>query len=239
MGKLHHRVRAVCVVLCVTGTLQMFSVARADSLRVGDVIRFIDHNGSPGGEFGIARVSPDPTGELFRTFCIQTTEFIDFNLAGFRIGGITNHSVLGGQPLSPGAAFLYTKFRNGTLPAYGGTETDANKLQAAIWQLQGQNLGIANQYYNYARDAVDGSAPINSYPSSWGSSKNVWGNTIGNVRVLNLYWATSRSGFAAGTDAQDQLTIVPTPNAALAGVALLGLLVVKGRMIVLRSHHRE
>jgi hypothetical protein len=52
-----------------------------------------------------------------------------------------------------------------------------------------------------------------------------WRND-GRVQILNLDWATTRSGFTAGADAQDQLVLVPEPSTLLllgGGLLALGL----------------
>jgi hypothetical protein len=184
---------------------------------VGDRIRFFDREGTTGGgEFGVAK-HPNFGDELFRTFCVQTSEFMDFNADGFIVTGVSDHSVLGGVSLSSGAAYLYWKFRQGNLPDYvytPGTSahiTEANKLQKAIWYFQGQSGGANNSYVTLATDAMNA-----------GGTTDEWvGKGIGNVRIMNLTWATTRSGFNAGDDAQDQLVLVPTPTGITAGAGLL------------------
>jgi len=191
----------------------------ADLINVGDTIRFFDREGNTGGgEFGVAKL-PDAITELFRTFCVQRTEYIDFNSAGFNVVGITEYAQLGNDRIEPQTAYLYTQFRSGTLSNYDympNTQehiNDANSLQKAIWWFEGE---------------------ISSYPSSdtqadlWIKEANAanWSD-LGNVRVLNLVWATSRSGFAAGTPAQDQLVLVPEPGTLmLLGAGLVGVVLV-------------
>ena len=100
-------------------------------------------------------------------------------------------------------AFLYYNFRMGTLAGYdygAGRQASAGELQAAIWYIQGNQAGGANNtFVALAEAAILG---------------NQWSG-IGNVRVLNVYDGN-------GALAQDQLTIVPAPGAAaLAGVGFL------------------
>jgi len=210
-----------CARLCgltIILVLAVAATARAGTdVSVGDRIRFFDREGTTGGgEFGVAKYS-NPGTELFRTFCVQTAEYMDFHADGFIVTGVSDHSVLGGVPLSSGAAYLYWKFRQGNLPDYvyaPGTAahvTEANRLQRALWFFQGQSGGENNSYVALATDAMN-----------VGGTTDEWvGMGIGNVRIMNLVWATSRSGFNAGDHAQDQLVLVPTPTGVTAGAGLL------------------
>jgi hypothetical protein len=209
--------------------------ARADAVAAGDYVRFYDREGTlGGGEFGIAKTAPStPTPELFRTFCIQRTEFVDFDPAGFKITGINAHTVAGDDYISDKTAYLYTQFRQGTLPGYDVSTTaarvaSANALQTVFWYLEDEpsftNFSVVSSnakalsFYNLAVDAT-----------TVGGVTDAWvGMGIGNVRVMNLVWATTRNGFAAGTYAQDQLVLVPTPFASMAGTGLVGTLIMCG-----------
>jgi hypothetical protein len=210
----------------------------ASTLQVGDVIRFYDREGTSAGEFGVAMAgsnSQDSNAELFRSFCVQRGEYIDYDWRGFKIAGISNHSEANNRPLASETAYLYYSFINHSLQTpydyapqgpshYNDTHRqhvlDANALQQAIWKFQGQLggslSGKAKTFYEEAYHAVRGDDPI-------------WGG-IGPVRILNLTWATSRGGHAAGSNAQDQLYMVPTPAAVWMGVVLLGGTLVVRRM---------
>lgn len=208
--------------------------AQASSIGIGDKVRLFDREGSTGGgEFGLAKL-PNASTELFRTFCVQTSEYLDFNAAGFTVAGIGNASVVaGGSVLTPETAFLYTAFRAGTLPGYDYTlgspahVTAADNLQKAIWKLEGEANGATNAYYQYAKDAVDSDNTVRA-GNLYGDA-NAWvGTGSGNVRILNLQWATTREGHAAGTSAQDVLVLVPTPDALIGGLGLIGGVVAVG-----------
>jgi len=206
------RVLGIIALVAAFGMISTGSL-RADPVQAGDIVRFVDGPGSPGGEFGIEKVGQP--GVLFTTFCLERSEYIDFNPAGFIVTGIDRNALNGGvgagpegDPISAQTAYLYTQFRQGTLAGYVSDATHANALQNAIWALEGDVVpstlsGLAKDYYDIANS------------TTW--------TDIGDVRVMNLAWATSRSGFTAGTLAQSQLVMVPEPTTmALLGLALFG-----------------
>lgn len=205
--------------------------AGGDNINVGDTIRFFDRDGNlGGGEFGVAKL-PASNIELFRTFCLQRNEYMDYNAAGFNVVGVSTQTVAGGVNLAAEVAYLYTMFRAGTLPgsaitdgSYGGGNhgTEADSLQRAIWSFMGQlNPNSAEVTSDVQAVALRNAASAAIASNSWSG--------IGNVRILNLTWATGRSGFGAGTDAQDQLVIIPLPTGAALGLAGLSLLAIRRR----------
>ena len=215
-------------------------VQAGSDLNVGDLIHFYDREGSTGGgEFGVAKLGSST--ELFRTFCVQVAEYMDFDsTGGFKVAGISDHTVLGNVPLAPETAFLYTMFRTGTLPGtragsgfYDYTPSssnhinDANDLQKAIWYLQGQSGGANNYYVAFAKDATD--ADLTKSANNPFYDTNSWvGMGIGNVRIANLLWNHNSGNYHVGDNAQDQLVLVPTPDASLAGFGLLSGLACAG-----------
>src|SRR5690606_12853492 len=113
-------------VLSLVALIAVFtgSVAEA-SLQVGDRIRFTDKEGTQnGGEFGVhLKDSPNPymggngeSAELFRTFCLERNEYLDFSSSGFVIDSISKEAVNGGtggpnpDPISAETAWLYYNF---------------------------------------------------------------------------------------------------------------------------------
>lgn len=192
-----------------------------------------------GGEFQMVRLSgdvgvlggPSYTGnpvDSFPCFCVEILEHVSF-------GGVYNAHVntmaIGGSygagpdgdPLDPRTAYLYTMFRQGTLQGYAfnGTADErrasALMLQQAFWYIEepGAPEGKYNEFVALANAA------------GW--------TDIGSVRILNLY---VRNGDGSnGGHAQDQLTMVPLPTAALAGAGGLGL--VLGASYVRRRRLRQ
>jgi len=109
------------------------------------------------------------------------------------------------DPLSPQSAYLYSLWLDNLIDHNTG---NANDIQEAIWYFEGES-STSNNLVNQADAALatDGS----------GSWYETWGNTIGDIRVMNLWTDVScTDGFA-----QDQFVRVPVPGAVLLG--LLGL----------------
>lgn len=205
---------------CLLGFLVVLvasTVGYGFPIQVGDTVRFFDREGTTGGgEFGLAEL-PNSNVELFRTFCVERSEYIDTNAAGFNVVGISGSAVRGStasaDPIDPMTAYLFTQFWNGTLSNYDYTPNsaehiaDANALQNVIWRIEGETYSNSSQAQAWYDEAVG---------AKW--------NDIGSVRVLNLTWATSRSGFVAGARAQDQLVVVPEPGTlCLLGLGMAGL----------------
>ncbi len=202
--------------------------AFAQSVSAGGTIRLDDSYGSgPGGEFR-ATVLNGGSGS-FQTFCLEYNEYFSPGET-LRVNGISssaqnggvNHGVGGtptSDPLDSRTAFLYTKFRAGTLIGYDyGTSTsaeiaartaDANALQNAIWFLENEITSVSGQAATWVAQAQ---AAVDS--GTWSG--------LGQVQVLNLY-----RGANFGTRAQDQLYITPVPEPEtymmlLAGLGLMG-----------------
>lgn len=193
--------------------------ARADDLLK---LEYGPYHSGIGGEFLVTPVSgnsPGLTG-LFsdvspltlETFCMQSDELI---AAGGTYHFVINTGTVsmggGFDPLDPRTAYLYTFFRNGTLPGYdygAGRVTSAGHLQDAIWFIENQVWGVNNSFVDLANTAV--------------GPGGVWeGKGIGDVRVLNLTDMERN-------DVQDQLTIIPAPGAA-ALAAAAGLVAMRRR----------
>jgi len=190
--------------------------ARADDLLQ---VLYSPFQSGPGGEFKISSVSgisPGVTGlaadlsfDTFESFCMQADVAITV--------GDTYHFVIntgvpsqgGFDPLDDRTAYLYTYFRNGTLPGFdysaAGRTASSASLQEAIWYIEGEVFGVNNAFVAQATAAV--------------GPGGVWeGVGIGGVRVLNL-------NALDGGDAQDQLTIIPSQGSfALLGAAGFTLL---------------
>jgi len=203
-------------------------------LASANTVRFTDstgkYNGTSGGAFVATRVSGDVgitgglglTGNNFYTFCVERNASIALNGTTTYFGQISMSSSQGANggvtagtiPLSNITARLYREFRNngnfGRVGSFANGYTTAaqtDAIQNAIWAAQGQITvssltGDSLALYNWARA---------------NSSSGLKG-----VRVLRL-WTTNTNGVLSGAS-QDQLTMIPLPPAAWAGLGTLGCL---------------
>lgn len=225
----------------MTAAMVLVLTAAAGTALADGVVRLNQgmYQAGSGGEFQMVRLSGDVgvlggpnyagnPADSFPTFCVEILEHVSF-------GGVYNAHVntmaVGGSygagpdgdPIDPRTAFLYSSFRSGSLQGYAfnGTTDErrasALKLQQAIWYIEepGAALGQNNEFVGLANNA------------GW--------TDLGDVRVLNLY---VRNGDGSnGGHAQDQLTMVPLPPAATAG--LCGLAMVMGGTYARRRRQRQ
>lgn len=218
-------------------TLSLASVAAvAQSISAATVkLSNSQISGSSGGPFTATVVSGPigiyATNATFNTFCLEHGENFSPNQTYWAV--VSDRAVFGANGtngsgfdlLNPQTAYLYTNYMKGTMTSvvasWTGSDGDKKALQDAIWQQEGETganintsgatAGLRNLLQTAANAAVAGS----------------WGNTIGNVRVLQLWTSQGTAGTQAGK-AQDQLVLVPTPQASLAGMSLLGVMGVLG-----------
>ena len=136
--------------LLVAATVNL-SNADASVLQVGDHIRFSNLVGTDAGEFGVAK-SDDVASQLFRTFCLERDEFINFT-DDFEVDSIQDDIVGGGQgggspdPLDGKTKWLYWNFYNGTLAGYNDDNNSADGLQNAIWRIEDENFSASKSQY--------------------------------------------------------------------------------------------
>ena len=173
-----------------------------------------------------AKLSGHP--ESFQTFCVETDESIK---AGMDVwvstanvdGSAGSHAYKGGSntdtgdDLNPQTAYLYYQFAKGMLSSYdydpiGARASDAKQLQLAIWFFESEIGSVTGQAATWAQEAVNATGVACGAYNPSGSA--TWGNTIGPVRILQMY----------GCDAQDQLYVmIPAPGAILLGSIGVGL----------------
>lgn len=227
------KTRATLMFACAT--LAAATVATADTVRT-TASPFTAGNG---GEFTAAILTgyggeTDGNGD-FQTFCLESNRPINLgpgqsgnaNVYNFQLNTSAFSGGAGGpnpDPISANTAYLYTMFRSGTLSnyAFAGTaaerQASARAFQVAIWTLE--------------EEYGQGQPPVNAQAQAWlaeaaaaVANAAIWGNTIGDVRVLTLT--------QNGQDFQDMLTIIPLPPSAWMGLASLigvGVLQVRRRM---------
>ena len=235
-----------CIQSLVFVLLVVLSAAPVDAaLQVGDRIRFTDQVGTTGGgEFGVHQknnVNPfsgnTESAELFRTFCIEKNEFIDFNTNGFIIESISQQAVGGGvgggnpDPISSETAWLYNSFALGTLAGYLGNVASANNLQNAIWGFENeiaQNASWSSNPFVIAANAASPAAKAAALARTF---------------VLNTLWATDRGSYdgvyegpapgtlTSGDRAQSMLYVIPEAST----IAVWSVLSVLGTGVAYRK----
>ena len=225
--------QVLCILLLLTA---LAGVAAGDPMLT--INRVSGYYSGDGGAFTIvsaalsnAEYSPSPektkdigTTGSFQSFCIEQTEHV--TIPGNYYFTLDTCAVQGGagggspDPLGYATAWLYTQFATGVLSGYNyGAErtTSAAALQNAIWYLE------------------DEIAPVSGQANTWVIAANAavssgdWGNTIGDVRILNLYKYDSEGN---KVDCQSQLYLVPVPGAVLLGMLGLGAAGMKLRRAV-------
>jgi hypothetical protein len=182
--------------------------ASADTIHIGDNVRFISSSGTlGGGAFGVDDLANGPGIDLL-TFCLQRTQHIDYSSI-FHVGNITDYADddSGNDAISNETAWIYTNFRAGLL---GGYTADA--IQAAIWYLEGEWTSDAGN--SAALRAAAHTAVLGGYANT-------------DVGVINLFYqngAKAQDQLVLRTVPQQQLNPVPEPaSLMLLGSGLLAI----------------
>jgi hypothetical protein len=209
----------VGMIICLVFTTGM---ALADNVNVGNLISLqlqTPQGGNSGGEF-VATVY-DNTGknvlDSFITFCVERDETFGTGTK-YYVADVSTKVIQGGldsnssPSLSYGAAYLYRKFRDGTLYTNTNqlynTTLNQTDLQLAIWALEGEwspaSLAVggnAKYWYELAKDTA---VNLSSY----------WG-----VLVINPL-GYSNGQPMAGDYHQSWLTVPEPSTLLLLGAAL-------------------
>lgn len=196
------------------------------------------------GEFTGPRANA--SANSFQTFCIQLNENVSVpggpyrgvistftraagNSAWNPITNSTDGNLNGQDTISSATALLYYQFRTGG--NFGGLYTSSvtttaltEALQLAFWYSEGELRNSTNPTTGVFSNATNANNAYNSNTLAqslfaWAADSN---NNLGRdwgVRVLQL-WAQDATG-AYTVFRQDQLTIVPLPPAAFAGLGTL------------------
>lgn len=187
-------------------------------LHTGSQLKLYDGPGTTsGGVFIAKRVTGDTSSDWFRTFCVESGEYISLGTAYEVV--INTKAIYGGNApdgdtLSVGTAALFERFWN--TPDLEITASVADAYQKAIWELEGEGDYAIDSSLAAWLQGVLGD-PGTDY-ASWKVNYNPASSS---VRVLNLY-DPGHAGESAYRR-QDQLVVIPEPaTLSLLGLALLG-----------------
>jgi len=194
---------------------------RFDGVSPGERVRVYldtDNNGSYDYnrrvKAGVMNWTDTNSGEEFDTFCIELTQYISTG----QERTYTTHSDLTDAPRTDGVVLSDTKVDK--LEHFWGQYRDqvvdsdtASAFQVSIWEIVYDGDGALDLDYG------QGSFAVSSH-SSYADTKGI---ASGWLAGLDLNGPTANLMALANRCRQDQITEVPTPGAAAAGLALLGL----------------
>ncbi|MDZ4781418.1 MAG: hypothetical protein SGJ19_14285 [Planctomycetia bacterium] len=226
-AKLTGALLALALVVSGFGIAQANPVLDED-LEVGDKVWFRDREGNiGGGEYGTVKLpATNSTPDLFRTFCVERNQSLDFSDKGFFVSAISDHTS-SGKALDPMAAFLYWHFRMGTLAGYSyGNNTaahilSANGLQAALWLIQKESgyTSYSSSTFKGLNDDIEAKAKVFVDLAKSKVLDGTW-TGIGLVRVAQIVWSDrytvdkygkKKYSHRKGDPAQDVLILIPEP----------------------------
>jgi len=223
-------------ILCVSAIVRLVLVLGITSTAMAIPTVRLDqgeYQQGNGGEFKLtvtgAGILNQPVGSFFPSFCMEKNEYVSFGATYYAIvnDSAVSGGVGGGSPdkLDPRTAWLYNEFLDHTLVGYDYSSVAARKesagaLQNAIWYLEEEI------------DSVSGLAA--SFVALSDASDWYANNSIGGIRILNLYTSYDPGSDKLSGPAQDQLVrAVPAPGAALLvglGTTLVGYLRRRGSL---------
>ncbi len=174
-------------------------------------------------------------GDTFFTFCVELDEFIGSGTyevqantsaisgSGQRGADTDSNPNDGMDELDFRTAYLYSTY---LADAMNDSDT-ARAIQLAIWGIE-EDIDVQTYNLNGIDQGIRDSASAfltEAWDAVYGPGAT-WGQTWGNVRILNI------GGAGTNWAKQDMLVIIPLPNAgALAGLGLLGLAVRRRRRL--------
>lgn len=204
MGLRRFSLALICVALVVAAPASVQA-----SVKVGDLVKFTNSHGSPGGAFLVDNLNVTGAPD-FTTFCAEITEYINFsNTYIVTALGQTNSS---GKTLGSYAAWLFNSFLDGALNGFDPlSASDNNALQLAIWRDMGYTVNevksfIGTSWYNSVNTILDGKTWDDDFDNS------DWTGT-GYIEIMQLNGYNTTTG-KTGAAAQDQLVrnVPPVPE---------------------------
>ncbi|XAL98581.1 hypothetical protein OT109_13450 [Phycisphaeraceae bacterium D3-23] len=213
---------ACSAALLAAGTASADSVdVRFDGVNPGERVRvYLDTDGNGTYDYnkkitaGVMNWTNLDTGDDFDTFCIELTQYISHD----QVAEYQMHDDITAAPRTDGV--VITDNKADLLGAFWGQFRDlvvdsdtASAFQVGIWEIVYDGDDALDIGYGNGNFAVSG----HSYYADTRGIANQWLNDLdlngpsANLRTLSNSWK------------QDQITDVPTPGAAAAGLALLGM----------------
>lgn len=215
--------KSIRVLAAVSAVAGVAGLATADQTAV-----FSDGPGDVGGGVFTAVTSDHGT---FLTFCLEYNEDLDIHGGTIYEYTISTEAMYDGgglgntDPLDARSAFLFQMFSDGEIRNILGDgglsdERVANAVQIALWDIEDEGID-----FSFHADFANSQALI---AAAQDAIDNQDWEGLGNVRVMNN-WVFGQAGTLEGAR-QDTLIIVPLPTgAAMAGMGLLGLGLVRRR----------
>ena len=181
----------VSIALGLAIVLTSAAVANA-SIMVGDTMYFGNYNFSTGGSFTTYPIQASET-PAFKTFCVQLEQQVNVNAGSgqaYRVAtlGYSNDTPSHVRSMTSQTAWLYTSFRDGSLPGFVNDVAHEAAVQYGIWRSMGYsdsdinnagedlytaNGGAKGLYYSLGWDQV---------PASWSGYGDVQIGVIRSVR---------------------------------------------------------
>lgn len=194
---------------------------RFDGVDPGERVRvYLDTDGNGTYDYnqritaGVMNWTNLDSGAAFDTFCIELTEYI----SNGQVAEYTTHEDLTAAPRTDGVVISDTKADK--ISAFWGqfrhlvVDSDtASAFQVGIWEIVYDGDGVLDLDYGSGSFALSGH---DNYADTFGIASQ-W------LNALDMNGPHASLLTIANDGRQDQITQVPTPGAAAAGLALFGL----------------